>query len=129
MANPFKLSDQNVIAFVAARGPVRAKQFYRDVLGLRLVSEELPFGLVFDLHGVMLRISIVQDMTPAGYTVLGWQVPDIIAAARALRDAGVGFEIYAGMEQDELGIWTSPGGARVAWFKDPDGNTLSISEH
>jgi catechol 2,3-dioxygenase-like lactoylglutathione lyase family enzyme len=77
----------------------------------------------------MLRVTTVNDLKPAGYTVLGWQVPSATAAAEALQKAGVRFERYPGMEQDELGIWTAPGGAKVAWFKDPDGNTLSISEH
>ena len=129
MANPFKLSDHSMIAFVATRDPAQARAFYRDTLGLRLVSEELPFALVFDLHGIMLRVTVVKDLKPAGYTILGWQVPDIAAGAIALHEAGVRFERYPGMDQDESGIWTSPGGAKVAWFKDPDGNTLSISEH
>ncbi len=77
----------------------------------------------------MLRLKIVGKVVPAGYTVLGWQVPNIVAAAKALSEAGVQFERYPGMQQDELGIWSSPGGDSVAWFKDPDGNTLSISQH
>jgi len=128
MEKQFRLSDQASIAFVATRDPVQAKAFYRDTLGLRLVSEELPFALVFDLHGVMLRVTVVKDLKPAGYTILGWQVPDIVTAAKALQKAGVRFERYPGMEQDESGVWTSPSGAKVAWFKDPDGNTLSLSQ-
>lgn len=104
-------------------------KFYRDTLGLPLVSEELPFALVFDAHGTMLRVTVVEKVVSASYTVLGWQVPNIVAAAKALTQAGVRFERYSGMQQDELGIWPSPGGASVAWFKDPDGNTLSISQH
>jgi catechol 2,3-dioxygenase-like lactoylglutathione lyase family enzyme len=129
MAEPFKLPEQNLIAFVATCDPDRAKEFYRDRLGLRLISEELPFAVVFDANGIMLRITIVDRLSPAPYTVLGWRVPDIGRAASALNKAGVSFERYPGMEQDELGIWTAPGGTKVAWFKDPDGNTLSISEH
>jgi len=129
MEKQFRLSDHDMVAFVATRDPVRAKEFYRDTLGLRLVSEELPFALVFDLHGVMLRVTVVKDLKPAGYTILGWQVSDIVTGAKALQKAGVRFERYPGMEQDEVGVWTSPSGAKVAWFKDPDGNTLSISEH
>jgi hypothetical protein len=94
-----------------------------------LVSEELPFALVFDAHGIVLRVTIVKKLKPAGYTVLGWQVPRIKAAAKALTKAGVVFERFPGMQQDDLGIWSSPNGGRVAWFKDPDGNTLSVSEH
>jgi catechol 2,3-dioxygenase-like lactoylglutathione lyase family enzyme len=125
----FRLSDQSIVAFVATSDPDRAKRFYRDTLGLHLVSEEIPFALVFDAHGTMLRVTIVDTVVSAGYAVLGWMVPDIVAAAKALSKAGIRFERYPGMQQDELGIWSSPGGARVAWFKDPDGNTLSISQH
>jgi catechol 2,3-dioxygenase-like lactoylglutathione lyase family enzyme len=129
MAKQFKLSDQSLIGFVATSDPDRAKKFYSDTLGLRMASEEMPFALVFDAHGTMLRVTIVKKVIPAGYTVLGWQVPDIVAAAKALSEAGVRFERYQGMQQDELGIWSSPRGAMVAWFKDADGNTLSLSQH
>ena len=129
MAEPFRLSDQSLIAFVATSDPERAKTFYRDTLGLRLVSEEMPFALVFDARGIMLRVTVVKHVVPAGYTVLGWQVSDITAAAKALSNSGVRFERYPGLEQNDLGIWSAPGGAKVAWFRDPDGNTLSISQH
>jgi len=129
MANQFRLADQSMIGFVATSNPDRAMKFYRDTLSLPLVSEEQPFALVFDAHGTMLRVTIVKKVAVAGYTVLGWHVPNIVTAAKALQQAGVLFERYPGMEQDDLGIWSSPGGAKVAWFKDPDGNTLSISQH
>jgi catechol 2,3-dioxygenase-like lactoylglutathione lyase family enzyme len=129
MATEFRLADHNIIGFLAASDPERAKEFYRDTLGLPLVSEELPFALVFDAHGTALRVTMVKEVIPAGYTVLGWRVPDAVAAARSLKEAGVRLERYPGMEQDELGVWSAPGGAKVAWFKDPDGNTLSISQH
>jgi catechol 2,3-dioxygenase-like lactoylglutathione lyase family enzyme len=129
MPKQFRLNEHPIIAFVATRDPARARQFYGDKLGFRLVSEEMTFALVFDAHGTMLRVTVVKELTAAGYTVLGWQVTNISVAAKSLRRAGIEFERYAGMEQDELGIWTSPGGGKVAWFKDPDGNTLSISEH
>ena len=116
------------MAFIATTDAARAKEFYRGQLGLRLVSED-GFALVFDAAGTMLRVQRVKDARVAQYTVLGWQVRDITVAAKGLQKAGVQFERYPGMQQDELGIWTAPGGARVAWFKDPDGNTLSISEH
>ena len=128
MAKQFRLADHSIIGFVATSDPDRAKKFYRDTLQLRLASEELPFALVFDAHGTMLRVSVVKKVNAAGYTVLGWQVPNIAIAAKALQDSGVRFERYPGMEQDELGVWTSPGGGKVAWFKEPDGNTLSISQ-
>jgi catechol 2,3-dioxygenase-like lactoylglutathione lyase family enzyme len=116
-----------LIAFVPTRDPIRAKAFYRDSLGLELVSED-QFALVFDVAGTMLRVARVQELTPAPYTVLGWEVPDIAAVINTLQQRGVSFERYPGMQQDELGIWNSPSGARVAWFKDPDGNTLSVTE-
>jgi catechol 2,3-dioxygenase-like lactoylglutathione lyase family enzyme len=129
MPNQFRLSDNEMMAFVATRNPARSKQFYEQTLGLPLASDELPFALVFDLRGTMLRVTVVKELTPAPYTVLGWKVPEIVAATQALQRAGVVFQRYPGMEQDESGIWTSPSGAKVAWFKDPDGNTLSISQH
>ena len=129
MAKQFQLAEQRILTFVATCDPDRAKKFYRDTLGLPLVCEELPFALVFDVNGIMLRVTIVEKLSPALFTVLGWQVPDIAIAVTALEEAGVHFERYPGMPQNELGIWTSPGGAKVAWFKDPDGNTLSLSQH
>jgi catechol 2,3-dioxygenase-like lactoylglutathione lyase family enzyme len=130
MPETFALSQQNIIAFVATSDPERAKIFYRDTLGLHLIQEETPYALVFDAHGTMLRVTTVKEVTLSPYTVLGWQVPDIMAAVKALAKSGVRFERYPGLEQDDLAIWTVPGGAaKVAWFKDPDGNTLSVSQH
>jgi len=121
--------DYNIIAFVPIVDIARAKEFYRDVLGLSLVSEEPPFALVFRARGIMLRMVMCKKM-PTGFgTVLGWEVPDAAAAVKDLQQAGVVFERFAQMMQDELGIWTTPTGSKVAWFKDPDGNMLSISEH
>lgn len=124
---PVKLGSRDIVAFVATSSPAKAKKFYRDTLGLRLVDEN-PFALVFDAHGTMLRVTRVDRVAVAGYTVLGWDVPDIVGIVTRLKKAGVRFECYDGMGQDDLGIWQSPSGARVAWFKDPDGNTLSVSE-
>ena len=107
----------------------RAKEFYRDTLGLRLLSEEPPFALVFDANGIMLRLGMAKELPPARGTVLAWQVPGVAAAVNDLEKAGVRFERFPGMPQDEQGIWTSPAGSKVAWFKDPDGNILSLSEH
>ena len=122
------LAASHLIAFVGVTEPDRAKTFYRDTLGLRLVSEELPFALVFDVQGTMLRVTIALQVVPAKYTVLGWQVPDIARTVSGLQQAGVEFQRYQGMSQDELGIWTSPSGARVAWFQDPDGNLFSVTQ-
>ena len=121
-----RLGSRKIVAFVATSSPAKAKRFYRDKLGLRLV-EASPFALVFDAHGTMLRVTPVNKVATAGYTVLGWQVPEIVDAVKRLRKAGVRFERYDGMGQDKLGVWQSPSGARIAWFKDPDGNTLSIT--
>src|SRR5690242_11705682 len=87
MATEFRLADHDIIGFIAASDPERAKKFYRDTLGLPLVSEELPFALAFDAHGTMLRVTMVKEVIPAGYTVLGWLVPDAAAAARKLAEA------------------------------------------
>ena len=121
------LSSCEVITFVATAKPTEARRFYQEVLGLRLVADE-SFALVFDAHGVMLRVSRVHELTPASYTVLGWRVADISAAVRELEARGVALERYEGLDQDDVGIWASPGGAKVAWFKDPDGNTLSVTQ-
>jgi len=121
-----RLGSRKIVAFVATSSPAKAKRFYRDKLGLRLV-EASPFALVFDAHGTMLRVTPVNKVAAAGYTVLGWQVPDIVDAVKRLKKAGVRFERYDGMGQDKLGVWQSPSGARIAWYKDPDGNTLSIT--
>jgi catechol 2,3-dioxygenase-like lactoylglutathione lyase family enzyme len=126
---PDGLNQYNIIAFVPIVDVGRAKAFYRDTLGLRLVAEEPPFALEFDANGIMLRLVMAEKM-PAGFgTVLGWQVPDIVAAVQGLLARGVVFERYEHMPQDALGIWSTPTGAKVAWFKDPDGNVLSVSQH
>ena len=121
------LGSQKLMAFVATSDPALAKAFYRDTLGLPLVSED-QFALVFDVAGTMLRVTTVQEVGAAKYTVLGWQVPDIIRTAKSLHEVGITLEQYTGMQQDELGVWKSPSGAKVAWFKDPDGNTLGITQ-
>jgi catechol 2,3-dioxygenase-like lactoylglutathione lyase family enzyme len=121
------LTSRPIIAFVATATPARAKAFYQKTLGLRLVSED-GFALTFDAGGTMLRVAAVDAVRPAGYTVLGWSVPDLRREVRRLEKRGVVFQRYPGMPQDALGVWTSPSGACVAWFADPDGNTLSITQ-
>ncbi len=121
------LGSQKLMAFVATRDPARARSFYRDTLGLRLLSED-RFALVFDANGTMLRVTTVHELALAKYTVLGWEVSDIVAAAKDLENAGIKLEQYGFKEQDERGIWTAPDGTRVAWFKDPDGNILSLTQ-
>ncbi len=123
------LHSYQLISFVATRDLNLAKEFYVDRLGLEFVHND-GFALVINVSGNMLRITKVHELVPAVYTVLGWHVPDILKAARDLQEAGVKLERFQGLEQDELGVWTAPGGAaRVAWFKDPDGNVLSVSQH
>jgi catechol 2,3-dioxygenase-like lactoylglutathione lyase family enzyme len=121
------LGSMPIIAFVATTRPDRAKEFYTNVLGLKLLSED-SFALVFDAGGTMLRVATVRELQPAGYTVLGWKVVDIRRSIQELTERGVEFRRYEGLGQDELGIWTSPSGARITWFGDPDGNTLSLTE-
>ena len=115
------------MAFVATAQPDKARTFYADVLGLTLTAED-PFALTFDADGTMLRVAIVDQLHPQPFTVLGWITSDIASTAQTLAARGVVFTRYEWMEQDVQGVWTAPGGARVAWFKDPDGNTLSITQ-
>jgi catechol 2,3-dioxygenase-like lactoylglutathione lyase family enzyme len=116
------------VTFVVTRDRQRAKSFYGDLLGLPMLGED-DFAAVYDLGGIMLRLSSVEDHEPSPHTVLGWDTPDIVEAALALREKGVTCTVYEGFGQDELGIWTSPDGrAKVAWFNDPDGNVLSLTE-
>jgi catechol 2,3-dioxygenase-like lactoylglutathione lyase family enzyme len=119
--------DSKVIGFVATRDAARARRFYGEMLGLTLVSED-GFALVFDSNGTMVRVQKVEEVRPAGYTVLGWAVGDIGAKVKELTGRGMRFERFEGLKQDEAGVWTSPSGGRIAWFKDPDGNTLSLTQ-
>jgi catechol 2,3-dioxygenase-like lactoylglutathione lyase family enzyme len=125
-----RLGASRIVGFAATTNVDRARAFYGDTLGLRLVSED-PFALVFDAGGNMLRVTPVREIARAPYTVLGWEVTDIAAKVAELAGAGVKFERYSFLtDQDADGIWTAPGGAaRVAWFKDPDENLLSLSQH
>lgn len=121
------LYNMNLKAFVPTTKPKEAKQFYRDILGLKLLNED-NYALEFEANGTLLRITTVQELTPHPFTILGWNVPDITSTIKSLNDKGVVFIQYDFMEQDSLGIWVSPGGSKIAWFKDPDGNVLSLTE-
>ncbi len=121
------LSTSNVVAFVASCRPDDAKSFYKETLGLRLLSDD-AFAIVFDANGMMLRVQKVQEHAPLPYTALGWDVADIQASVAGLSGKGVRFERYEWLEQDESGVWSAPSGAQIAWFKDPDGNTLSLTQ-
>jgi len=123
------LSTADIIAFVPTKDSAKSRAFYEGVLGLRFVSDD-GFALVFNANGIMIRVARAQQQfTPVQYTILGWNVKEIETVAARLEEHGVHCERYGFFQQDDLGIWTAPNGDKVAWFKDPDGNTLSISEH
>lgn len=115
------------MAFVATAQPERALRFYAETLGLPLLADE-PYALIFDCHGVTLRVQKTDAVSPAPYTALGWKVPDLAATIDALVGRGVTFVRYPFFEQDARGIWTTPDGSLVAWFQDPDGNLLSLTQ-
>ena len=121
----------DIVAFVPTTNPARSKKFFETTLGLRLVSED-SFALVFDANGTSLRVANVSSAKghrPAPFTILGWAVKDIAATVTELSARGVTFERFPGMKQDDGGVWISPSGARIAWFKDPEGNILSLTEY
>ena len=121
------LESSDLVAFVAATDLPRARAFYEQTLGLR-VLEHSDFAVVLDANGTTLRVTAVGQVACTGYTVLGWRVSDIAASVRSLAAKGVSFLRYKGMSQDADGIWTTPSGDKVAWFADPDGNTLSLTQ-
>ena len=121
------LGSKALVAFVGVSDLDRAREFYGTTLGLTF-TEDTPFSLVAEVHGTMLRIAAVGEPITAPYTVLGWGVADIGAAVDDLVAKGIRFTTYEGMGQDERGVWTAPDGSKVAWFLDPDGNNLSLTE-
>jgi catechol 2,3-dioxygenase-like lactoylglutathione lyase family enzyme len=123
--SPFPLPSAKVCAFAATTDAARCRDFYVGKLGLRLMHED-GYGIVLDSGGTMVRIQKGPDLTPVPRTVLGWNVADIEQAVKGLAGAGVAFERFTWFQQDENGITTFPDGARVAWFKDPDGNILAL---
>jgi catechol 2,3-dioxygenase-like lactoylglutathione lyase family enzyme len=122
------LTHSPLIAFIPTKDAVPARRFYEKILGLRFVSDD-SFAIVMDANGTMVRIVRVDDFTPFPFTLLGWQVNDIHKIVAEMAGKGVKFTRYPYLEQSLDGVWTAPGGAKVAWFTDPDGNTLSISQH
>lgn len=118
----------SVVTFLTTRNPEAAIAFYRDKLGLTYLRDD-GFALVFDMNGVMLRINKAKSFTPAQGTVLGWEARDIRSTLKQLERRGLSFERYPNMGQDANGVCTFPNGDKVAWFLDPDGNVLSISQH
>jgi len=122
------LGSTNIVAFVPITDTAKARAFYEGVVGLRFVKDD-GFAMVLDANGIMVRAAKMKEVKPAQFTILGWQVTDIENVVRSLQKKGVHFEIFGFFKQDELGIWTAPTGDKVAWFKDPDGNILSVSQH
>jgi len=122
------LGDYEVMVFVGTAQPERAKAFYGGVLGLKLV-EDAWWAIVYEVGGRHLHIEKAREkFTPVPFTALGWKVPDIDATVRELGKRGVSFERFQGLQQDEAGIWTTQEGGKVCWFKDPDGNLLSMTQ-
>jgi catechol 2,3-dioxygenase-like lactoylglutathione lyase family enzyme len=122
------LASHKIMAFAPTVDANKARPFYEGVLGLRVLSQD-NFALALDANGIMLRVTNVPpSFKPQAFTMLGWQVPDIAKAVSGLKQKGVHFESYGLPKQDADGIWTAPGGARIAWFKDPDGNILSLTQ-
>ena len=128
MSNQSILGTAKAGCFVCVTDRSRAKAFYGGTLGLALKHED-GFATVFDSNGTTLRLSPARDFRPQPFTVLGWEVPDIKATVKALTGAGIEFVRVQGLPQDELGIWSPAPGIFVAWFKDPDGNMLSVAQH
>jgi len=122
------LGSTNIVAFVPITDVEKSRLFYEGVLGLRFVNDD-GFAMVLDANGIMIRAAKMKEVKPAQFTILGWQVSNIENVVRGLGKKGVHFEIFGFFKQDEIGIWTAPTGDKVAWFKDPDGNILSVSEH
>jgi len=121
------LNARDIATFLATTKPDEARHFYEQVLGLSFIADE-PVALVFEANGVQLRLQKVESFEPVAHTVLGWTVPDIVVALTDLETKGVEFTFYPGMGQNDAGIMTFDSGARVAWFQDPDGNVLSLTQ-
>jgi catechol 2,3-dioxygenase-like lactoylglutathione lyase family enzyme len=121
------LKNSKMVGFLATSRSDIAKRFYDEILDLTLI-EETPYALVFESVNAVIRIQKTEDVFPPPYTTIGWEVENIEFTVRALSDSGVQFERYEGMNQDDLGVWNIPNGSKVAWFKDPDGNLLSLTQ-
>ena len=122
------LASSKIVGFVPTKDSVNARSFYEGKLGFQFVSED-KFALVMRAGETMIRIAKVQHFTPPPFTVLGWEVSNIEEMVGWLQKRGVAFEKYPWMPDKESGIWTTPTGDKVAWFKDSDGNVLSVSQH
>lgn len=122
------LAEAQLIGFIPTLDADRARSFYVDVLGLTFVSDD-PFAVVVRSGDIDIRISRMEAFNPSPHSILGWKVPSMEASVQQFVGAGIKFERYPFLEQDDAGVWTAPdGAAKVAWFKDPDGNVLSIAQ-
>lgn len=121
------LENPKIIAFIPTVDPSRSKHFYQEIIGLSLVSED-AYALAFKKGETSLRIAVVEKFEPFAFTVLGFVINRIGQEVKSLIEKAVVFQKYASLEQDNLGIWTSPSKAKIAWFKDPDGNLISLTE-
>jgi catechol 2,3-dioxygenase-like lactoylglutathione lyase family enzyme len=123
------LASGRIVGIVPTLDSKRAREFYEAKLGFQFVSED-PFALVVRAGDTKIRVSKVpKDFTPVAFTILGWEVQNIEAVVAWLKGRGVTCEKYPFVQDQELGIWTAPNGDKVAWFKDPDGNVLSVAQH
>ncbi|MGC2164094.1 MAG: VOC family protein [Silvibacterium sp.] len=122
------LSESEVMGFIPTKDAAQARAFYEGKLGLRFISDD-DFALVVESRGTFIRISKVKEFAVAPFTILGWRVQNIEDEVKNLSARGVSFQRFPGLPQNDLGIWASPTGARIAWFQDPDGNVLSLSQH
>jgi len=122
------LASGTIVGFLLTKDYDKARAFFEGALGFQFVSVD-QFAMVLNAGGTMIRIAKASDFIPARNTVLGWEVQNIEAIVTWLKNRGVTFEKYPFVQDRELGIWTTPTGDKVAWFKDPDGNVLSVSQH
>ena len=122
------LADCDVIGFIPTKDAAQARKFYEETLGLRFLSDDM-FAVVMESNKTMIRIVQVEEYTPFPFTILGWKVENIDDEVQTLIERGITFHRYNWLEQSKSGVWTAPGGAKVAWFHDPDGNVLSLSQH
>jgi catechol 2,3-dioxygenase-like lactoylglutathione lyase family enzyme len=114
------------IAFLPSSDLDRSRDFFAFTLGLP-IEEVTPFACVVRTGSVMLRVTKVDGLRPQPFTVFGWEVADLAQVMATLTVAGVNFLRFDGLQQSPEGVWTTPGGDEIAWFNDPDGNTLSLT--
>ena len=125
------LTNTPIIGLIPAHDAERARIFYEEKLGLSFLSDD-GFAIVVKANETIIRIVRMGEFTPVPYTILGWEVANIEEIVAGLTAKGVEFQRYPFLPPDQvdaLGIWSTPNGSKVAWFKDSEGNTLSLSKH